>query len=189
MDFRTLTRARKCSEPDTDRRSANRTLSSLSSSVYRKCSIQLPGQAEYKHENEEIYHVTIEMAGMGTKRVRLANLPLETPDEAVRLAFSTYGEIKEIQERWSRAYRCQVADSTRVVLLTALTKHIPSHMTIAGNRVLVSYEGQPTTCYGCGEKGHLYLVCPRRRKVGPAEAMSAHIVGRHCYTWAYESEG
>ena len=87
------------------------------------------------------------MAGMGTKWVRLANLPLETPDEAVRLAFSTYGEIKEIQEeRWSRAYRYQVANGIRVVLI-ALTKHIPSHMTIAGNRVLVSYEGQPTTCY------------------------------------------
>jgi len=41
-------------------------------------------------------------AGMRTKRVRVANLPPETPDEAVRLAFSTYGEIKEIQEeRWS----------------------------------------------------------------------------------------
>jgi len=44
-------------------------------------------------------------------------------------------------------------------------------MTIAGNTVLVFYEGEPSTCYGCGEAGHLYLVCPRRRKVAPAESM------------------
>jgi hypothetical protein len=62
-------------------------------------------QSEYKHENWEISHVEIEMAGMGTKRVRLANLPPETPDDAIRLALSTYVEIKEIQEEWwSRAY-------------------------------------------------------------------------------------
>ena len=56
------------------------------------------GQSEYKHEDGEISHVKIEMAGMGTKRVRLANLLPETPDDAVRFAFSTYGEIKENQE-------------------------------------------------------------------------------------------
>jgi hypothetical protein len=56
------------------------------------------GQSEYKHENGEISHVKIEMAGMGTKRIRLANLPPETPDDAIRIFFSTYGEIKQIQE-------------------------------------------------------------------------------------------
>jgi hypothetical protein len=43
-------------------------------------------------------------------------------------------------------------------------------MTIAGNRVLVSYGGQPTICYGCGVTVYLYLVCPRRRKVAPAKS-------------------
>jgi hypothetical protein len=43
-------------------------------------------------------------------------------------------------------------------------------MTIAGNRVLVSQEGQPTTCYRCGETGHSYLVCPKRRRGGSAES-------------------
>jgi hypothetical protein len=32
----------------------------------------------------------------------------------------------------------------------AIRKHLPSTMHIANNRVLVSYEGQPATCYGCG---------------------------------------
>ena len=36
-------------------------------------------------------------------------------------------------------------------------------MLIAGNRVLISCEGQPATCYGCGAIGHLHQVCPLRR--------------------------
>jgi hypothetical protein len=48
----------------------------------------------------------------------------------------------------------------------ALAKHIPFHKTMAGNRVLVSHEGQPMTCYGCNEVGHLYQVCLNRRRVG-----------------------
>jgi len=41
------------------------------------------GQYEYKHDNREISQVKIEIAGMDTRRVRLANPPTETPDEAV----------------------------------------------------------------------------------------------------------
>jgi len=46
--------------------------------------------------------------------------------------------------------------------MIALKKFIPSHMTIAGNRVLTSYEGQPLTgtvvqrwgtCTECAQKG------------------------------------
>ena len=31
----------------------------------------------------------------------------------------------------------------------SLKEHIPSHMTIASNKVLISYEGQSPNCYGC----------------------------------------
>jgi hypothetical protein len=44
-----------------------------------------------------------------------------------------------------------------------LVQHIPSHITVAGYRTLISHEGLPT-CYGCNEIGHLYQVCPQRRR-------------------------
>jgi hypothetical protein len=49
--------------------------------------------------------------------------------------------------------------------------HLPSHMTIAGNRVIVSYEEQPATCYGCNDTGHQYQDCPRRKRSVPREAV------------------
>jgi hypothetical protein len=44
-----------------------------------------------------------------------------------------------------------------------LTRYLPSYLTIAGYRILISYEGQPPTCYSCGEVGHLYHACSARR--------------------------
>jgi hypothetical protein len=41
--------------------------------------------------------------------------------------------------------------------------HTPSHTLIRGNRVLISYEGQPTTSYGCNDPGHQNQDCPHRR--------------------------
>ena len=38
------------------------------------------GQAEYRHNSGEISIVSIAMAGMGTKKLRNANLPPEVPD-------------------------------------------------------------------------------------------------------------
>ena len=123
------------------------------------------GQSNYKHANGEISQVKIEGAGMGTSRVSLASLPPETADEVVIIAFSQFGEIKELPEEvWSKAYRYKICGLRIVVII--LTKDIPSHIMIAGNRGLVLYEGQPTTCYGCGERIHLNQVCPKRRRAG-----------------------
>jgi len=46
------------------------------------------GQAEYKLTNGEIYIVRVEMAGMGTKSVRIANLTPETKEEKIRAALT-----------------------------------------------------------------------------------------------------
>jgi hypothetical protein len=98
------------------------------------------------------------------RRVRIANLPPEVPDRALKVALGKYGEVRDIQEEiWSSAYRYPVANGIRIAMVT-LVQHIPSHILVAGFRTLISYEGHPTTCYGCNETGHLYQVCPHRRR-------------------------
>jgi hypothetical protein len=97
------------------------------------------------------------------RKVRIVNLPPKVPDAVIRRVLSSYGKVQGMEaETWSRAYRYTVGNGTRIASIT-LTKHIPSHITMAGNRVLVSYEGQPMTCYGCNGTGHLYKACPMRR--------------------------
>jgi hypothetical protein len=48
--------------------------------------------------------------------------------------------------------------------MVALKHHIPSVLNMDGNRVLITYDGQPLRCYGCGEIGHQYQACPHRRR-------------------------
>jgi hypothetical protein len=122
------------------------------------------GQLDYKHDNGEISMVQIERAGLGVKRVRVANLQPEVPVRLLREAMSPYGEVRSVtEETWSKAYRYPVSNGIRVVEIE-LKKHIPSHMMLVGNRMLLSYEGQPLTCYGCNQPGHQYNICPNRRQ-------------------------
>jgi hypothetical protein len=83
-------------------------------------------------------------------------------------------------EVWSRMYRYKVASGIKVATMN-LSKHLPSHMSIAGHRVLVSYEGQPSTCYGCGDTGDMHQDCPNRRRemnttMEPNACSCAHIL-------------
>ena len=87
----------------------------------------------------------------------------EPPPRSKKAHLAKYGEIRDIlEEKWLNAYRYTVTNDMRIVIRT-LTKHIISHLTILGHRVLASYDGQPLTCFGCGDTGHLYQMCPRRR--------------------------
>jgi hypothetical protein len=91
---------------------------------------------------------------------------------------SKCGEVKGIsEEQWSRMYRYSVSNGIRIVELQ-LKQHIPSHMMI-GQRVLITYEGQPNTCYGCNEAGHQYGECPHRS----AAPLSNHHNWTHGHRW------
>jgi len=104
-------------------------------------------------------------AGMGIRKVRIANLPPEVPDRTIRDTLAKYGEMKDTKEELrTKAYRYKVSNGIRIVEMN-LKLHLPSHMIMAGHRVLVSYEGQPSTCYACNESGHQYQNCPNRKRI------------------------
>jgi hypothetical protein len=96
-------------------------------------------QLEFRYDNSELFIVQLELAGMGIRLIRIANLPPEVPDRIIRETLSTYGDVTEIsEETWSKAYRYPVPSGI-CISVTRLKKHIPSHMAMAGNRVLISY--------------------------------------------------
>jgi hypothetical protein len=107
--------------------------------------------------------VKTEPAGMGVRRIRIANLLPEVHDRIIREMLTKYEEVKDITEdAWSCIYRYNVSNGISIATVN-LKQHIPSHMTIANNGVLISYEGQPPNCYGCNGTGHQYQECLRRK--------------------------
>ena len=120
------------------------------------------GSAEYRHVTGEISIVRLEVAGMRMRRIRIANLLPELTERSIRAALASYGETVSIQrEIWPTAFRHKVANGVKAIMMK-LAKHLPSQINIAGHRVLPSYDGQPVTCYGSGDSGHINQVCPRR---------------------------
>jgi hypothetical protein len=85
------------------------------------------------------------------RSILIANLPPEVNNGSIVNVLQKYGEVKEIKdETWSKTYRYKIYNGIRMANMSLKT-HIPSYVTIAGHRVLLSYEGQPATCYGCGQ--------------------------------------
>jgi hypothetical protein len=125
------------------------------------------GQAQYKYPSGELSIVNITLAGLGTKRVRIANLAPEVSNDTPRATLAPYGKIVDIQnKRWSKTQIC--SGQRRPARDDGFVPTYPYQLTVAGQRALLSYEGQPDTCYGCGETGHMYQRCPARRKLGSA---------------------
>ena len=52
------------------------------------------GQAEYRHTNGEVSMVRVETVGLGTRRVRIVNLPPEVPEEVIRTTMARYRRNK-----------------------------------------------------------------------------------------------
>ena len=136
----------------------------LIDSVYVQALLrETNGQAEYKHHNRVLSIVNIAMAGLGTKPVRIVNLQSEVKQHAIRNALTPFGTVPAvIGEMWPKIYRYKVPKGVCQVTIT-LTRHIPSQLKMDGHMALLSYEGHPATCYGCGDIGHLYPACPKRR--------------------------
>jgi len=57
------------------------------------------GHGELRHTNGEISKVRREAAGLGIRRVRIANLPTDVPDRVIRMGLGTYREVKEVQAK------------------------------------------------------------------------------------------
>ena len=54
------------------------------------------GQAEYKYPSGELSVVNLAVAGMGTKRILVANLPPEVPNDTLRAALAHFGKVQDI---------------------------------------------------------------------------------------------
>ena len=70
-------------------------------------------------------------------------------------------------------YIYKLSNGVRQVTIT-LNKHIPSQLMVDEHRALLSYKGQPATCYGCGDIGHLYPTYPKRRNRGTVPRDQQH---------------
>jgi hypothetical protein len=103
------------------------------------------GRAEYKYPNGELLIVNVDRQGWAS-------------NDTLHESLASFRKVLNIHaEMWSKAYRYPVSNGVRQVAM---------HLTIAGHQVLLLYEGQPATCYGCGKIGHLYQACPARQATG-----------------------
>jgi len=104
---------------------------------------------------------------MGTKRIQIAGLLPEVKEATIKESLSKYGEIVNIRdEMWAAVYRYKVFNGLRIVQIK-LKRHMPSHLATVGNDALISYDGQPPTCYRCNVPGHQQVDCPRRKRFDP----------------------
>jgi len=95
------------------------------------------GHLEYKHDNGEISQVQIEIAGMGTKKLRVENLHPEVKENEIKEHMTKYGEVRRItDEMWVADYRYKVYKGIRIIEMR-LKRHLPSNMSIACNDILI----------------------------------------------------
>jgi len=106
------------------------------------------------------------------------SLPPEVKEHMLKECLSKFGEVKSIRdELWTSAYKYKVYNGIRIVEMK-LKQGLPSHIFIAGNDALISYDGQPPTCYRRNETGHQQIECPRRKPLDPT------VIDRLHSTWA-----
>jgi predicted aspartyl protease len=83
------------------------------------------GKLVYRHDTGVQSYVTIEIAGMSTREIRIATLPPEIHDRVIRETLSKYGEVTDTkEEQWTKIYRCKASNGIRLVR-TRLRHHLP----------------------------------------------------------------
>lgn len=120
---------------------------------------------KFKHPDGHIGAVVIEHMGYGLRTIRVFELPFEVPENIVTAAFSPYGNVLgHTAEKWKTFETYPVLNGVRQIQIE-LKKHVPSYLNIGGCRAIIMYDGQPRTCAGCGQEGHVRQHCPLRRPV------------------------
>jgi len=62
----------------------------------------MKGDLDFNHETGEISKVRVDIARVGTRRVRVSTLPPEVTEAQIMNAMTTYGEVKKIHDDvWS----------------------------------------------------------------------------------------
>lgn len=118
---------------------------------------------KFKHCDGNVGAVTVDHAGLGLRTVRIFELPFEVPADTVINELQPYGRvISHEAEKWTTFTKYPVLNGVRQIKIH-LTKHVPSYLTIGGCRAIVLYDGQPKTCSGCGQEGHVRSECLQRR--------------------------
>jgi len=143
MDSRDLTTAGAWHKDDPGRRPAAKCVYKIRIQRAHAAILEMTReQLEYHHETSELT-----TGRNGGEENQNSKPPPEISDIILRGALSKLGHIKNItEELWSRAYGYPVSNGIRIVSL-GLKQHIAPHLSVAENRVLVSYEAQPSTCY------------------------------------------
>ena len=95
--------------------------------------------------------------------VYVANIPFRIGSEDIKSAFCPFGHItglRRIQKDF-HGYKLYTGDWS--IAFEKLDKEIPSYLIVRGWLAYVSYEGQKKTCRSCGESGHFFANCPKRK--------------------------
>ena len=122
------------------------------------------GKYRLRQSDGEVRTVTVEhAAGLGTRLIRVFNLPHEMPDTVVSAAFSSYGKVVCVRrEVWNHDFFQGIPNGVRLVTVE-LSKHVPSFVVVGKvGKVMTSYDGQPRTCAVCDKVDHTRQDCPTR---------------------------
>lgn len=123
------------------------------------------GKYRFKFPDGNLGSVTaMHAVGLGTRTVRVFDLPPELDNDVIGAALAPYGTVaRVVEEKWAGDYYYQCSSAVRRVQI-ALTKHVPSYVRIAGVKVLTSYDGQPRTCAVCDATDHARNQCPNKNR-------------------------